>query len=388
MDELSRDELGFLKDHRGKACVSMYLPMQRAGRETEQNPIQLKNALRQVQEQLGARGWRQPDVDALLRPLAEMLGQDPFWRNQEDGLAIFLAPGLLRTYRLPRAFSPQVLVADRFHLKPLLPLLGAEKRFYVLAISQNEVRLLRGDRYSVEPVRLEHVPESLAEALRYSEQAESVWRQSALATPSTGPTTRTATFHGHGQSPDDAQHKKDILQFFLQLDRGLHEVLREERSPLVLAGVEFLVALFRDVCSYRHVAEKSLRGNPELLRPEELHRQAWAVVEPELRSELDAALARYRELAGTGRAVNGLREILTAAAEGRVDTLFVALDAVKWGKVDEQSGEVHECEEQEAGCLDLLDVAATRTLSLGGTVHALPMQQIPAGAHAAAIMRY
>jgi hypothetical protein len=39
--------------------------------------------------------------------------------------------------------------SDRFHLKPLLPLLTGDGRFYILALSQNQVRLLQGTRYSV-----------------------------------------------------------------------------------------------------------------------------------------------------------------------------------------------------------------------------------------------
>jgi len=42
-----------------------------------------------------------------------------------------------------------VVVSDRFHLKPLLPLLTGDGRFYILALSQNQVRLLQGTRYSV-----------------------------------------------------------------------------------------------------------------------------------------------------------------------------------------------------------------------------------------------
>jgi hypothetical protein len=42
-----------------------------------------------------------------------------------------------------------VVVTDRFHIKPLLPLLSGDGRFYVLALSQSEVRLLQGTRYSV-----------------------------------------------------------------------------------------------------------------------------------------------------------------------------------------------------------------------------------------------
>jgi hypothetical protein len=49
-----------------------------------------------------------------------------------------------------------VIVSERFHVKPLLPLLSGDGRFYVLALSQNEIRLLQGTRYSVEQVDYLH----------------------------------------------------------------------------------------------------------------------------------------------------------------------------------------------------------------------------------------
>lgn len=93
----------------------------------------------------------------------------PFWQHGSDGLAVFLARDLFRSYRLPIRFDELVAVSNRFHTKPLLPLLTGDGRFYVLALSQNDVRLFLCTKYSVSEVNLEGVPRSLEEALRYDE---------------------------------------------------------------------------------------------------------------------------------------------------------------------------------------------------------------------------
>ena len=56
---------------------------------------------------------------------------------------------------------------DRFHLKPLLPLLTGDGRFYVLAVSQNAVRLLQGTRHSIHEIRPELMPKSFADATHF-----------------------------------------------------------------------------------------------------------------------------------------------------------------------------------------------------------------------------
>ena len=53
---------------------------------------------RTVQERLGEQGTRRADSAELVRPLRDLLSDQAFWQTQSDGLAIFLAPGVLRTY--------------------------------------------------------------------------------------------------------------------------------------------------------------------------------------------------------------------------------------------------------------------------------------------------
>jgi hypothetical protein len=63
---------------------------------------------------------------------------------------LFLSPGAFHSYRLPLSFGELAVISDRYHLKPLLPLLAGDGSFYVLALSQNEVRLLGASRYGVD----------------------------------------------------------------------------------------------------------------------------------------------------------------------------------------------------------------------------------------------
>jgi hypothetical protein len=57
---------------------------------------------------------------------------------------MFSAPDVFRHYRLPFPFQEFVVVTERFHVKPLLPLLSGDGQFYLLALSQNGVRVLQG----------------------------------------------------------------------------------------------------------------------------------------------------------------------------------------------------------------------------------------------------
>ncbi len=61
-----------------------------------------------------------------------------------------------------------MVVSTHFYLKPLLPFLMSDERFSILALGQNEIRLLEATHYSVKEADLpKSVPTSLAEAIKY-----------------------------------------------------------------------------------------------------------------------------------------------------------------------------------------------------------------------------
>jgi len=79
---------------------------------------------------------------------------------------MFRSEELFHYFFLPLIFTQSVTVAHRFHVRPLLPLFSGDGRYYVLALSQNQVRLLQGSRFSIGEIDLKDLPGSLAQTLR------------------------------------------------------------------------------------------------------------------------------------------------------------------------------------------------------------------------------
>lgn len=387
MTPLSQKDLKLLTERQPGWHVSMFLPMHRAGVDTLQNPVRCKNLLRQAEEHLLAGGLRPPEVQKLLAPVQQLVADHDFWQHQNAGLALFVAPAVFRLHSLPLPFEELVVVNQRFHIKPLLPLLRGDGQFYVLALSQNQVRLLACTRYSVTEVDLPNVPKNRDEALKddvAERQLQYHTRTQSFAGPEGG--ERAAMFHGHGVGSDDA--KERIVEYFRQIDHGLSEVLEHKKAPLVLAGVEYLLPLYREVATYAQVVEAGITGNPEGLRAEELQERAWSIVEPLFRQDLEDAAANYRRYAGTGLAVHDLKEVVLAAYHGRVEVLFVACNVQQWGTFDPETQDIHVASEAAPEHEDLLDCAALHTFLNSGTVYAVPADQIPDETPLAAVLRY
>jgi hypothetical protein len=387
IDYITLEDLKVLAEKREKYCISLYMPMQRMSKETRQNPIRLKNLLGKAEEELIALGMRPVEAGALLEPARAFIPEDPFWQHQSEGLAMFVSPEGVRTFRLPIHVEEIVVVTDRFHLKPLLSLFTGDDRYYVLALSQNEVRLFQCSRYSATELETPGMPASLADATKYDvyeNQLQFHTRTPGVRGASTG--RRPAIFHGQGIGIDDA--KDSITEYFLQIDRSLQKILYRNRAPLVLAGVEFLFPIYQSVNSYQHLVEKGVEGNPEILKPEELQRQAWTIVEPYFTRAREQAVERFNQELGTGHASKDIEAVVPAAAHGRIDTLFVTVGSQIWGIFNPESGEVRLHENEEPGDEDLLDVAAVQTLLSSGKVYAVKKEEVPGGGPTAALFRY
>jgi hypothetical protein len=168
----------------------------------------------------------------------------------------------------------------------------------------------------------------------------------------------------------------------------LQKYLKGKRAPLVLAGVEYLLPIYKEANTYQHLVDEGITGNQENSKPEELKSQAWEIVEPLFLQEQQEAIDHYKELTATGLTSTDIKEAVPAAYYGRVDQLFVAVGVQKWGSFDPDNNTIDVHSEAELGDEDLLDSAAIQTILNGGTVYAVEPEKVPDEAPLAAVFRY
>jgi hypothetical protein len=382
MDIITMAELKNLSGRYPDWCASLFMPTHRRGKETQQDPIRFRNLLDQVEARLQSKGVRSSDVKEMLKPARRLLNDQDFWLHQSDGLAVFLDSEECRVYRLPLRFEELVVISDRLHLKPLLPLFTSDGHFYILALSQNRVRVLEGTKYTVDEVDLGDMPRSMEEALQYDQFEKQLQFHTGT---STGSGQRSAMFHGHDVREEE---KGRILKWFRTIDEELSALFSDSRSPIVLAGVEYLFPIYKEAASLPHLVVEGIGGNPEELKPEELHGLAWPIVEPIFSQAHEKAAARYRQLAGTGYTTTDVKEAVLAAFHGKVDVLFVAVGVQVWGYFDPDSNAVYVDGDLKPGDQDLLDAAAVHTILNGGIVYAVGPEDVPDNERVAAVFRY
>jgi hypothetical protein len=396
MSLLPRKDIEPLLRTAGGPCVSIFLPTFRAGGERQQNPIRLKNVVRNIAERLEEDwGMRGPDADELLDPVRRLVDDNSFWLHQSDGLALFLSPDTFKSFRLPVQLNELAVVEKRFHLKPLLPLLSGDGdgHFYILSLSRKNIRLLSASRFRVDEIDLESqgVPTSFTEALGDLKPIQ-MQASTSSKTPhrfSMGP-RGGPMFSAHATGEENLV--ADLRNYLERFDDALGRIDVDRKAPVVLAGVEYLLPIYRDVATtFQNICEDALRGNMEGEKAEDLHAAAWEIVEPHFLQERRKAAERFGDLTGSGRSSTDLNEVLPAAHDGRVESLFVARGVRVWGgydgdkrKIKFQSGH----DGPRNGNEDLLDLAAVQSYLNGGKVFVVDQQDVPEGKSLAAVFRY
>lgn len=367
---------------RDAPCVSLFMPAHRKGAETQQDRPRFKNLLERAESRLRALGVRAPEARELLAPGRERLDDGVFWRHQGEGLAVYLVPGWARVFRLPFSLPELLVVSRRCHLRPLLEGLSADQPFHLLTLSLSEVRLYEGSRFVLERRALRNAPRGMEETQRFVVAEKQLHAK-------VGPrrdVARAAIFHGHGGEREAASER--ITEYLREVDRAVLAAVGGSGLPLVPAGVEHVVALYRAVTGHGRLVDGAVDGSPDGLSEEHLHAAAWPLVEPLAARRRDAAVERCARAAAKGAAVVGLDDVLRAAAEGRLETLFVAAGEHRWGWFGPETGEVRTHDSAQPGDEDLLDRAVVETWRTGGSFHALPKDEMPVAAPVAGITRY
>jgi hypothetical protein len=388
MDTIDEQTIRRLIDYDDGAAVSIYMPTHRAGAETRENPIRFRNLIDEAQRRLESQSIPAAEIKKQFAPAYDLTDDTPFWQFQADGLALFLGTNEHHVFHLPFSFDEMVMVSGRFHIKPLLILMDQENEFYILALSENSVRLFQATPNGISAVHTPELPSSAAEALKYDdpEKQQQFHTTAKLGVQVGGRDPGGLAYHGHGVASDDKN--RDLERFLQRVSAGLEKTLGKAHNPLLLACVDEMKVAFDRIHGQDNVVDDHMSGNFDHLSPRQLWQEAWPFLAPNVQKNRESAKERYEQAAGNNRATSDLRDVIARSMEGAVQELLVAIGEHRWGSYDPQSMEVELREEPEAGDQDLLDVAAAYTLVNGGTVHAFNVEELPENAPVAATLRY
>jgi hypothetical protein len=368
--------------------LSLYLPFNKSWREPLEDKILLRELRRDALSAMERQGSHTTEAESLLEPIEGLLADPDAGRFLGQGLALFTDGKRSLILLLPQRPQASVEVDIRFRLDGILPQIQRRDRYALLSLSQHQIRLWDCDGVAMREISLEGLETDIRRT-RHFQEAE---YQALFHSNSSG---HHGSF-GHGQDsahfatgPGDGKRiKQEIELFFRQIDHGIQERLPAAGVPLILAGVGFLLPIYRRVNTYKGLIEKELPGHPGVLgTSDNLHARANALLAAREYEERNLALGFYLGNLARARSCAGYTDVVPCAVRGQLTHLFLPLDKTQWGTFDPATGRTQLQDRFSQGSVDLSNLACAHALLGRVKVYAMPEKELPNGAGIAALYR-
>ncbi len=384
MDHFSIEKFKELAKVNTPHCISIFFPTHRAGYEVNEkiDQLSLKNRVREISKELESWQLDNRAIKHLLQPINDLVNDTGFWNKQSDGLAIFRNKDYFEYFTLPVSFQEFSYISDHYYLKPMIPYLNDDGKFYLLALSLSEVKLYSGSPHQMDEIALENLlPDKLQDVVGYD------FKEKHLQVRSGQTATNEGMYHGHGKGNEE--EKTEILKYFRAINKGLMQFLTKRERPLILAAVEYLVPLYKEANTYKNLRKDFIPGNPEHENPNILHEKARGLLGNYFNKARQQRIAAFEQALKNAKASFKEEAIVPAAYNQRIDTLFVKQGEEMWGVYDKINNAIKPREQQSQFKTCLLNFAVVHTILNDGRAYLLEEAEMPEpNAKLNAIYRY
>ena len=271
----------------------------------------------------------------------ELLHDKEWWLKSDRSAVIYLAKGFIKAYHLADYNKAQISIGNEFNIVPLLDAVSDDE-FHILALSQKKVKLLWSNRHVVEEIKLDDMPRAVSELVASNEVLKN-------------------------------SKRPDIFHFLRSIDNTITPHLNLTKKPLVLVGLPHIAALYQGMSSYEQTMRKYVAKSPDGMTDIILRDRAWAALKPHARRDQRISYSRFDRLIRTQpqKTARGIRQVMGAIAEGRVQTLFINPNMERWGSLSAvKTVDLHD--DPKEGDVNLLNMLASSAIAMGQNVFSFP----------------
>ncbi len=370
----------FLKTQEGP-FISLYQPTHRHSPDNLQDPIMYKNLVKKVEESL-KEGYSKREIEPIMQPFYELADNKPFWQHAHDGLAILANKDGGIIYLLQRPVAELAVVADSFHIKPLIRIFQSADRYQVLGLNRSKFTIYEGDRYGLSEILFDEDTPTTIEDILGDEYDEKYLTAGTYAGPS-----GVGVFHGHGGKKEN--QAKVVEKFFRQVDRYVtEEVSKQSGLPLFLVALDEYHTTFQTISRNPYLQKKRIDIDYTALTTDKLNEIVWKEMEQVYLAKTDKLVESFRSAQAKLMASDDIAQVVRAAWEKRIDTVLIESDRIIPGKIDYETGHMVEGDLNNPGIDDILDDLAEKVIRNGGSVVVLPKERMPATTGVAATYKY
>ncbi len=326
---MNRHDVRQIQQIEGYPCVTITLPTHRTSPQNKQDPIRVKNLVRQAGDRL-LEEFGKREIASLMNNL-EKLTESIDYRYLLDGLVLFVNRDFARAFQLPFSPKERVVVDENFFTRELVFALNRTARYWALVLSEKPTRLFEGVG--------EHLTEIDDGGFPMTHQGPGGER------PLPGGIGIEKTTYR------DERHR----QFFRQVDESLKFFMADDPLPLIVVGVERYLSFFNEISEYRDHVVGTLEGSHDKTSSHDLSKLVWPLVQEDLSRKRQEVFSLMEKAMGERKVASAPGDVWRAAQEGRGRILLVEEDFHYPARLDETSGGIIPAEDVNAP--DVMDDA-------------------------------
>lgn len=274
----------------------------------QEDIIRFKNAIKSLRDDLGDN----ENMQDVLDDIALLQDNNEFWKKQSKSLLITADEDNITIDTLP-------IEIDEFYVAGPLPIHVAKtltnifnQELYLLHISLDGATL-----YKKSDGGLVETDLSVTKRADLLEQDHETNQQ--FYSPS-GNRSGTPKFHGHGGSKDLAENTTNIYLSYIA--REIESYISKEDLPMILAGDESSIALFRKHFKYSKLRDVTIQGNHEHKSIAHLDEQLDKIIREESLQAIHANIDEFKN-AKSSMQVVGYDAITDSLSKGSIKTLYI-----------------------------------------------------------------
>lgn len=355
------EKLKKIKDIISENCVTITLNTHRTKPDNQKDPLTLKNLVKEAEERLLANEKKRdvwPIIDRI-KNLAENIDHS----HNLESLILFVNKEMADYVRLPITLESRVVIDDTFSTRDMIRAFHLEASYYVLVLSQHNVRLIEA------------------------------FKDKAIAEAGQPFPIENTRFYSTSKAEiaNAARQTSLIAEFFNQVDKEVNKVRKENPFPVIICAEESTYHEYLKIADQKQVIlEAYLNRNRLDETAQAIVTEAWDILRDHLTRKNNARKAELQQSINSGRFLSDVNDIWSAILNGRIQTLFLEEGLFKPGVIKEDKiifrSETDRSNKEVID--DIFDEMILAIMNSGGDVVFLPKGELAKFQGFGAITRY
>lgn len=329
MKEIMSQDLKAIMEASSAPMISIYLSKESGALDNRALNEKWKESLNKA-EILLLKDYSRSFVDAFMQPLRHD-NSLKMMEQVDKGLIVFYSSQEKGYLKVQSSINDLTVVADTFHIKPLLRIKNTERGFFLVSMSGKAINVM---------------------------------------VETNGHLYRMESFKNEGHANDSVKNPRvDSRDFIAQTAVDLNKLLSAYKLPIILAGVKDHLGHMKKLLDHSMILEESIVGNVERVKTDELRSKCFEILEPYyFQKEIDS-IAELNVAVKQNFAITYIEDIAVSAIHGKIKKLFVVENKQVWGSINKYTGEIFVSPRQtNSHDDDILDDICQIVLSKGGEV--------------------